>query len=126
MFPRILVILFLVTAFSASTFAQSKKKKKKKSSKRTEQVSQPSSLNPALPTQDYAPKASKKKTKGATYESEQQFYERMAQLEKTKRKNERMMDKPQYSDPSYFGHKRPPKKNKRGKLKYCKECGIRH
>jgi hypothetical protein len=125
MLPRILVILFLLTAFSASTFAQSKKKKKKRSLKNTEQVSQPTALNPALPTKDYAPKA-KKKTKGATYESEQQFYERMAQLEKTKRKNERLMEKPQYSDPSYFGHKRPPKKNKRGKLKFCKECGIRH
>jgi hypothetical protein len=26
----------------------------------------------------------------------------------------------------YFGHKNPPKKHKAGKIRYCKECGIRH
>jgi hypothetical protein len=79
-----------------------------------------------LPQKDYAPKASRKYVKGPTFESEEKYYERMAKLEKTRRQNEKMLDKPQYSDPMYFGHKRPPKKHKRGKLKYCKECGIRH
>lgn len=41
-------------------------------------------------------------------------------------KEARDKDKPQYSDPSYFGHKKPPKKRKRGKRKYCKECGMTH
>jgi ABC-type oligopeptide transport system ATPase subunit len=38
----------------------------------------------------------------------------------------RKMKKPQYSDPSYFGHKRKPKKREVGKRKYCKECEIVH
>ena len=38
----------------------------------------------------------------------------------------RKMKKPQYSDPSYFGHKRKPKKRAVGKRKYCRECEIVH
>ena len=38
----------------------------------------------------------------------------------------REMEKPQYSDPLYFGHKRKPKKRPVGKRKYCKECDIVH
>jgi hypothetical protein len=45
---------------------------------------------------------------------------------KEKRKAEKIMEKPQYSNPMYFGHKRPPKKRAPNKMKYCKECGIRH
>ena len=36
------------------------------------------------------------------------------------------MEKPQYSDPTYFGHKKPPKKRPVGKKKFCKECGMSH
>ncbi len=42
-----------------------------------------------------------------------------AQMEKDSRK-------PQYSDPSYFGHKKKPKKRPPGKRKFCQECGITH
>ena len=38
----------------------------------------------------------------------------------------RKMKKPQYSDPSYFGHKRKPKKRAVGKRKFCRECEIVH
>lgn len=38
----------------------------------------------------------------------------------------RKMKKPQYSDFSYFGHKRKPKKRAVGKRKFCKECEIVH
>jgi hypothetical protein len=38
----------------------------------------------------------------------------------------RKMEKPQYSDPTYFGHKRKPKKRPVGKRKFCKECEIVH
>lgn len=38
----------------------------------------------------------------------------------------RKADKPQYTNPLYFGHKKPPKKRKVGKKKFCKECGIVH
>ena len=38
----------------------------------------------------------------------------------------RKMEKPQYSDPLYFGHKRKPKIRPVGKRKFCKECEIVH
>jgi hypothetical protein len=71
-------------------------------------------------------KKAKKKSSGPTIESDKEYYARMERLVKEKRKEEKEMQKPQYSNPLYFGHKRPPVKHKRGKLKYCKECGIRH
>lgn len=118
----VVVLLFLVV--SIASFGQSKKKRAE------EGTNAPTSLNPSFPSEQYAPKktSSKKKSKksGPTYESEQQYYERMARLEKTRKKNEKLMEKPQYSNPMYFGHKRPPKKHKAGKLKFCKECGMRH
>jgi hypothetical protein len=120
---RIAFILTFALITSAS-YGQFWKKKKK--ALPPSPTAQPTTVNP-LPQKDYAPRASKKSpSKGATYESEQRYYERMEQLEKTRRKNEKLQQKPQYSDPMYFGHKRPPKKRKAGKLKYCKECGIRH
>ena len=89
----------------------------------------PSSLDPSYyPTEKKVPKKAKKKSssKGATYESEQQYYDRMAKVFKEKEKAEKEMQKPQYANPMYFGHKRPPKKRKPGKMKFCKECGLRH
>jgi hypothetical protein len=122
MLLRSFLILTLIT-ITATTFAQSRKKKKKGT--RTEQSSQPTTLDPSS-KKEYEPRASRKSSNGPTYESEREYYERKEQLEKTRRKNEKLSQKPQYSDPSYFGHKRPPKRHKAGKLKYCKECGIRH
>ncbi len=121
MYLRIFFILFLAL-ISQDSLAQSRKQKKKEAE--AEQL--PNSLDPTYPKQEYAPKASRKSSKGATYEREEQYYQRMADLQKTKKKNERMLEKPQYSDPLYFGHKHPPKKRKASKMKFCKECGIRH
>lgn len=120
----IFIILFICIV--AMSYGQSRKSKKKsKKPAPATAASQPTALDP-LPQKVYAPKASRKTSKGPTYESEEKYYERMAQLAKTKRKNETLQDKPQYSDPMYFGHKRPPKKHKPGKMKFCRECGIRH
>jgi hypothetical protein len=118
------VLIVALVAITATSFSQSRRNKKKNVI-RTEQNNQPTALDP-LPQKDYAPKASRKTSKGPTFESEREYYERKELLEKTRRKNERLQEKPQYSDPAYFGHKRPPKKRKAGKMKYCKECGIRH
>ncbi len=114
----------LLLTVAMVSYGQSKKKKKNKSAKTP--VEQPSALNPGESQKVYAPKASRKQSKGPTYTSEREFYDRMEELEKTKRKNEKLAMKPQYSDPMYFGHKKPPKKRKPGKMRYCKECGIRH
>jgi Tfp pilus assembly protein PilE len=124
---RLLLIACLTLMVSASYAQSSKETKRKKSSSSKE--GNPTSLEPYYPQNNYAPakKSTKRKdSAGPTYESQKEYQERMARLDKTHRKNERMMEKPQYSDPMYFGHKRPPKKHKAGKLKYCKECGIRH
>ncbi len=45
---------------------------------------------------------------------------------KKKSKMQKDMQKPQYSDPTYFGHKKKPKKRSLKKRKMCKECGIVH
>ena len=117
----ILLSMFVITA-------QAQKRKKKSSQASTSQVGdQPTSLNPSASEKKYGPKKSKKgKLAKPTYGSEEAYFKRMEELQKTRRKNERMMDKPQYSDPSYFGHKRPPKKRPPHKMKFCKECGLRH
>jgi hypothetical protein len=114
-----LIIFVAFMLLAGLSVAQSKKKKKEQNQ------NGPTSVDPFYPSETYAPKKSKK-VKGPSYNAEQEFAERMVKLEKSKRKNEKMMDSPQYSDPSYFGHKRPPKKRKPGKMKFCKECGIRH
>jgi hypothetical protein len=54
------------------------------------------------------------------------FYKRRKKVLKKYQRQNRLMEKPQYSDPSYFGHKRKPKIRERGKRKFCKECGIVH
>lgn len=54
------------------------------------------------------------------------YEERMKENAKRYKKEAKLAEKPQYSDPSYFGHKRKPKKRKLSKRKLCKECGIVH
>ena len=119
-------LIILLSVFVIS--AQAQKRKKKSSPAPTSQTAgQPTSLNPSTPEKKYGPKKSKRgKLAEPTYGSEEAYFKRMEELQKTRRKNEKMMDKPQYSDPSYFGHKRPPKKRPPHKMKFCKECGLRH
>lgn len=118
---RILIIL-LFTVITTVSFSQSKKKKQKE-----KQVNgQPTSLNPFYPEQSQVPKKAQAKSKGITYNSQAKYKDQLNQVAKANRKAEKEMMKPQYSDFSYFGHKHPPKKHKAGKLKFCKECGLRH
>lgn len=56
----------------------------------------------------------------------EEFEERMEANAKKYKKRAKQMEKPQYSDPLYFGHKKKPKKRPVGKRKLCKECGIVH
>lgn len=120
------LFVILLLAFSFEGYAQSKKKKKKQEKESTTQS--PNSLTPAPKNERvYAPPKKTKNIKnGPTFSAEEDFRKRMESVAKQKRKAEKEMLKPQYSDPSYFGHKRPPKKRSRKKMKYCKECGIRH
>lgn len=54
------------------------------------------------------------------------FYERMEQKAKDRAVMAKELKKPQYSDPMYFGHKKPPQKRPRGKKRMCTECGMMH
>lgn len=118
---RNLLIVFLIFS-TLTSFAQSKKKKGKKEPKT---ASQPSSLAPYYPQKNYEPN-NKKPPGKVTYDATEKFYERREELAKQERKNEKELEKPQNSNPMYFGHKRPPKKRPVHKMKYCKVCGIRH
>lgn len=60
------------------------------------------------------------------YDPNADFQKRMKKVGRENVKEERIMKKPQYSDPSYFGHKRKPKIRPVGKKKVCKECGLKH
>lgn len=127
------ILLFVVLAvFALTALAQSKGSSKKKSSTENRQSGSPTSVQPYFPEKDYAPESEKKARKGrvkeqpVTYNARERFYERMEEVARQRRKNEKLMEKPQYSDPMYFGHKRPPKKRPPEKMKYCKVCGIRH
>lgn len=117
-----IIFLCLFAAESQAQFWKGKKKTQEQPA-----VQEPTSLNPSSSrSKELAPKVSRKASRGPTYGLEQEYYERMEALAKERRKNEKMMEKPQYSDPMYFGHKRPPKKHKPSKMKFCKVCGIRH
>ncbi len=123
---KTLFVILLLT-FSIGGHAQSKKKKEKLQAR--ESITQgPNSLTPASKNERvYAPsKKTKNLRNGPTFSAEEDFRKRMELVVKQKRKAEKEMMKPQYSDPSYFGHKRKPKKRHYKKMKYCKECGIRH
>lgn len=118
------MILFL--AFTAADASAQFWKKKRNNAESEVGVERPTSLDPTVLHKEYTPKPSRKATNGPTYGSEKEFFERMAKVEKEREKEERAMQKPQYSNPMYFGHKHPPKKRKPSKMKYCKVCGIRH
>ncbi len=90
--------------FESGSRSQSKQKKSKKQRKNSDQYNYLQSLD----------------------QKKEEFYKRIKQNAKEDKKIARKMQKPQYSDPSYFGHKRKPKKRPVGKRKLCKECGIVH
>lgn len=121
-FPLVMLLFF---ASGSTSLAQSGKKKQK--TKRNAPAQQPTALDPYYPRKEYGPKKSRGKSENfVVYDSEKRYYDQRAAVAKEKRKAEKQMMKPQYSDPMYFGHRKPPKKHKPGKMKYCKECGLRH
>ena len=124
---RIYLIIFLSLLMMSAQAQLLKRKKKSAPTPTNQSTTQPSSLNPSTPQKKYGPKKTKKgKLAEPTRGSEEDYFKRVAELQRTRRKNERIMEKPQYSDPMYFGHKHPPKKRPPGKMKYCKVCGLRH
>ncbi|HTF20742.1 MAG TPA: hypothetical protein VK658_21865 [Chryseolinea sp.] len=124
-----LLFSIILTVIALTSYGQLSRKEKKAARKGT--AVQPTTLSPGSEDADFvAPsvkmRKEKKKSRGITYNAQKEYDDRMASRAKTNRYNERMLMKPQYANPAYFGHKRKPKRHAPGKLKYCKECGIRH
>ena len=123
------LVAIILTFITLTSFAQLTRKENR-AARRGESISEPTTLDPGSSSEPtFAPKKSPRKVKksnGPTYNGEREFQDRMDARAKTNRYNEKMMMKPQYSDPSYFGHKHKPKRHSAKKMKYCKECGIRH
>jgi hypothetical protein len=118
-----LVILFV--AISCSTaLAQSKKEDP---SKKGERVEYDRGATYEVGT---SIKVRKKKSKyslaGEFDKKVEEFDKRMEANAKKYKKMAKEMEKPQYSDPTYFGHKKKPKKRPPGKKKFCKECEMYH
>jgi hypothetical protein len=122
---RILYIVFLMT-FSVAALAQNTKDPKQDKSNSFEPFEAEHST-----IQKKTMKKKGKKSSRAVFNNKmdrkiEEFDKRMQANAKQEKKKQREMLKPQYSDPSYFGHKKKPKKRPAGKRKFCKECGIWH
>jgi len=124
-----IVVALLLTFITYTGYAQLTGKEKR-AARKGDSPSQPTTLNPGNTEEPaFKPNHSGKRSKksnGPTYNAQKEFEDRMQARAKTYRKNEKMLMRPQFSDPSYFGHKHKPKKHSANKMKYCKECGIRH
>jgi hypothetical protein len=87
----------------------------------------PSSLRPNFPSKKEVSKRERiARTPKSTIDLQREYYERVEAVMKARKKMARLSEKPQYSNPMYFGHRRPPKKHSPEKMRFCKECGLRH
>jgi len=96
----------------------------------------PSSLNPGQSTaRNYGANPNQKKGFWDFFKKKEvnwgdqlvaEYHERMKENAKEAKKKAKEMEKPQYSNFRYFGHKKKPKKRPPGKMKFCEECGIKH
>lgn len=126
---KILLAIILI-AFTTASYAQLTRKEKK-AARRGTAVDEPTTLSPGseggiVVAPEKSSRHKEKKFKGVTHNAQKEYEERMDARAKTYRKNERMLMTPQYSNPAYFGHKHKPKRRSPNRMKFCKECGIRH
>ncbi|MDN5215654.1 hypothetical protein QQ020_26490 [Fulvivirgaceae bacterium BMA12] len=132
----VLLIGFIWVSMDSNVSAQSKKtklKSKKEASGPDKYDNLPSAKNPGNREASYN-SARRSVKKGQNKNSlsyrldkkVEEYHARMQDNQKRYKKMARLAEKPQYSDPSYFGHKRKPKKRPPGKKKLCKECSIIH
>jgi hypothetical protein len=88
----------------------------------------PTATHAKKKTRFFSPKRDKtiyKKPK-VKHTAQYEFYERVEKAAKEKQRLMKKLSKSAYSDPRYFGHKRIPKKRPPHKMRFCKECQIRH
>jgi hypothetical protein len=71
-------------------------------------------------------KAVKRRKQKVQHTAQYEFYERVEQAAKEKQRILKYLSRPQFSDHRHLGHKKIPKKRPPHKMRYCRECGIRH
>ena len=89
---------------------------------------------PKPPAPQYQSSKKQSKTKGffkGMFERKEKtevekFRDRVSDAYKENAKEAKKGDKKRYRDPTYFGHRKPPKKRPPGKQKFCKQCGMKH
>lgn len=89
----------------------------------------PTSREPAKSRGVFSPrhsKAVKYKRQKVKHTAQYEFYQRVEEAAKEKQRILKYLDKRQFKDHRYFGHKRIPKKRPPHKMRYCNECGVRH
>ena len=117
------IFIFLVIPFGKPVFGQSGNKPR---------YDDKGYLPDRGATYDSSPSKSKKKkskNQGLSQQYDQKvddYYARMEENARRYKKMDKETRKPQYSDPTFFGHKHPPKKRPPGKKKFCKVCGMVH
>jgi hypothetical protein len=120
----------LLVSFECA-FAQKKKKANPEEPELDERISTRMSSEKyqikgktASKTQLSRQKSTKGKTSVKAIEPKNKFVE--AKTWKRQVAYEEAKEDPTYGDPMYFGHKKKPKKNPKGKRKLCKECKMVH
>jgi hypothetical protein len=91
----------------------------------------PTSRDPGRRNQVHSPKLTQakkahKKRPKVEHTAQYEFYERVERAAKEKQRILKYLDKRQFKDHRYFGHKRIPKRRPPHKMRYCNECGVRH
>ena len=117
---KIVVLLSVLFIWSGVVFGQSENQTKKENKN-------PNSDRGAT-YNDTSKKTQKKKVKyNYDFDGKIKEFDKLMQANVKKyKKRDRLMQKPQYSDPTYFGHKKKPKKRPPNKRKLCKQCDIVH
>lgn len=122
----LLSVIVLIVLVASTSFAQTGKRQDKKPTRNTTSSVSSGSGNERSNTIFTENKRSGSKRLSWADQKKKEYEERMEANAKKYKKMAKEMEKPQYSDPSYFGHKKKPKKHRPGKKKLCKECGMRH
>lgn len=116
---KFLMLILLATSISGLAYGQT--------SSATDNSLRPRAAQSSFPSKKEIAKREKRAMKPKTnIDLQKEYYERVETVAKERRKAARIMQKPQYSDPMFFGHKRLPKKRAPKDMRFCKECGIRH
>lgn len=89
----------------------------------------PTSRDPGKRNDVYSPrhtKTVKRKRQKVEHSAQYEFYQRVEEAAKEKQRILKYLNKRQFKDHRFFGHKRIPKRRPPHKMRYCNECGVRH